>query len=554
MIWLALLAACNKDDAADSGEAEVCPLPAAEIPACGSGAVARGSVIPGPADPGWDSALDARAAAVDRQAVGVTSFAAGTSTEVVVYDEGKRAALSEWIASGEGLTYGGDLAADVDYWSKVAGAYGGVNIAADAFRYGALRDEGADCDQVEEARVRLLAALDTLHMAQAITGVEGVIARGFATTALPGTGADVETTPLFDEDGDPLPEEKNNGTWREDSSGLYPELRWEDSCSRDQYIGWIAGMGAAWEVIFDDPSIGDRYRQRLQEDALALALSLMVERESGYDMEIMDADGRMTYHGILHQESFDRTYLPDGENSLNAVMGLGIIAVLELIADSEEVSAYLDEQLIADRELPRITGDWLRAQILLGTSTNYSNVNMAFIGGWLSDRYVCDEEARAEVGRGLVDLYGSPGSGEREPSEQDQALYDLVYAMSLGGATARASGGESPDEAAITKVIDVLTRFRPAPFWNEAINSCDDAEIEAGECTLENGEVVGIIGYSGHNDTLVADTPIPMEIRPPSNYYWRSDPYAPNGDGDGTALYPSVDWRFVYWAGRWARR
>jgi len=297
----------------------------------------------------------------------------------------------------------------VSAWRKVAGAYAGVGIAADAFRYGALRDEGADCDEVEQARVHVRRSLEALHLAVAITGEQGVIARSFARRDLPGTGPGIETTPLFDADGLPLPTEKDNGTWREDhSGGLYPDVVWEDSCSRDQYVGWVVGFAALWEVIGADPTFPDDVKERLQRDAAVLARALMQVGGQGYDLEIHDADGRVTYHGYLHEEAIERTYLTGFENGFHALMALGIVAGLAYVAEQPDIDAYLQDRLI------------------------------------------------------------------------------------LAG--------------------------------------------------------------SGHNDELVAEDPLPMRIRPGSNYHWRSNPYRVNGGGDGSRLLSGVDFRIAYWMARWMRR
>ena len=45
-----------------------------------------------------------------------------------------------------------------------------------------------------------------------------------------GTPGDGKRSPLFDA-GEPLPAEKNNGTWQADNSGHYEGYIWEDSCS-----------------------------------------------------------------------------------------------------------------------------------------------------------------------------------------------------------------------------------------------------------------------------------------------------------------------------------
>lgn len=46
-----------------------------------------------------------------------------------------------------------------------------------------------------------------------------------------------------------------------------------------------------------------------------------------------------------------------------------------------------------------------------------------------------------------------------------------------------------------------------------------------------------------------------MRVRPRSNYYWRSNPYAPNDSAveSDSVLLSTVDFRVAYWLGRWLR-
>jgi hypothetical protein len=111
-----------------------------------------------------------------------------------------------------------------------------------------------------------------------------------------------------------------------------------------------------------------------------------------------------------------------------------------------------------------------------------------------------------------------------------------------------------PDEAALARGIETLKEFKFPPFWDEPVENCDPDEIASGICTLGDGTPVKLLGNVGWNDDLVADKPIPMRARPASNYYWRSNPYKPNGEGGGEGLLPGVDFRVAYWTGRWARR
>jgi hypothetical protein len=64
---------------------------------------------------------------------------------------------------------------------------------------------------------------------------------------------------------------------------------------------------------------------------------------------------------------------------------------------------------------------------------------------------------------------------------------------------------------------------------------------------------LSLLGYVGRGDKLVSREPVPMRVRPPSNYYWRSNPYEPNSEGDTDRLLGAVDFRYAYWLGRWTR-
>jgi hypothetical protein len=543
----------------DAGGGRPCAPEPVVAPACGQGPVARDGLLPGPADPGYDEALAQQAWRLERQYHTFNAHGTGVNTEVVVPRDATsaRADILAFLEQDDGWdfqAYAGRPVTDVvSAWRKVAGAYAGVGIAADAFRYGVLRDEGADCDEVEQARIHVRRSLEALHLAVAITGEQGVIARGFARRDLPGTGPGIETTPLFDADGLPLPTEKDNGTWREDNSGgLYPDVVWEDSCSRDQYVGWVVGFAALWEVIGADPTFPDDVKERLQRDAAALARSLMQVGKQGYDLEIPDADGRVTYHGYLHEEAIERTYLTGFENGFHALMALGIVAGLAYVAEQPDIDAYLQDRLILARDLPGIARRFA-GMMDLGLRTNFSNYNMLFAGGWLASRYLCDDPARATVNEALWHaVYEQPGE-DRQPAEQAQSLFDFVYVAARAGGTAVAPLGADVDEQALARGVQTLRELAEAPYYEPSRINCDATEIQAGVCEAVDGSAL-ILAGSGHNDELVAEDPLPMRIRPGSNYHWRSNPYRVNGGGDGSRLLSGVDFRIAYWMARWMRR
>ena len=101
--------------------------------------------------------------------------------------------------------------------------------------------------------------------------------------------------------------------------------------------------------------------------------------------------------------------------------------------------------------------------------------------------------------------------------------------------------------------MQTLHDFRAPPYWDEAIINCDETEIATGICVLLDGTQVEVLGEVGRNNDLITREPIPAAVRPPSNYHWRSNPYRPNGGGDGSRMNPGVDFRYAYWYGRFVR-
>ena len=92
-----------------------------------------------------------------------------------------------------------------------------------------------------------------------------------------------------------------------------------------------------------------------------------------------------------------------------------------------------------------------------------------------------------------------------------------------------------------------------------ATEDCPPSEkvVEVTECVAPDGTEFTVVGCYGWKGTLIAEEPVPMAIRPASNYHWRSNPYKPNSGGVhgevGGQFLPAVDFRIAYWLGRWAK-
>lgn len=565
----ALALACgDASETTDPGPADPGPPPF-DPPACGSLEYAWRGLIPGPGEDGFDAELEAKARRIERSWQTFNANAMGLNTDVTVAlaNTDDRAAIETWLRDHDDwdfATFSAKTPQDViTSQHKVAGLYAGVGAAADAFRYAVLRDQGYPCDEVAQARTHLLRAIEGLHTAVAITGAPGVIVRGLARKDLSGDG-ETPTTPLFDGDGKPLPEVKNNGTWREDFSegGQYPDLIWEDSVSRDMYVGWVAAYASVWEVIRDDPAFDQALKDRLRADALAVARQLMVVRDTGYDLEIPDADGRTTLHGWLNEANIDgQVYLEGFENGFHATMALGIVAAWVFITDDPELKAWLHDDLIGRRQFPRIIAEQAGVLLDMGYKSNYSNYNMAFTGIWLAFRYLDDPTALATLRTAVRDqMYARPGEN-RQPDEIGYSFYDFIYAAGRAGMNPWWPMATEPETDAVERGVTTLREYSDAPYWDfgkvhcpEAVCDCENTSVESSACVALDGTELTVLGCIGRNCDLITLEPIPMRTLGPSNYHWRSNPYRPNREGSGAALLPAVDFRIAYWMGRHFRR
>lgn len=519
------------------------------------------SLIPGPKETGHDDKLSALADKYDRGYHAIFTPATGLNTEVVVgldrtEDRDRIKSFlhgSEWEIE---KSAGKPVREVIESWGQTAGAYGGVGVAADAFRYGVLRDRSFPGAEVDRARGHVLRGLEGMIRVIEITGVPGVIARGIMSKGFPGSES-VQTilVPLFDKDGKPLPAEKDNGTWRADNSGKYPGYIWVDSCSRDQYMGWMVGLAGAWEVIRADESFPSKVKDALRTHARSLANELSKIRSDGLDLQIPDADGRTTYHGYLHEKYMDRTFLGLPRNGAHAAMAIGALAALAYVADDPGVDAYLYEELLGKRQLATVVRDYVQV-VDMGAYSNFSTYNMVFAGAWLSFRYLKPEaeEARKALEVGLDQGLYNPEGKKRQPVEHKHSFFDFTYVAGMAGGSVWSRPERKPDEAAIQRGLETLGEFPEPPYWEIRRDNCDDAEIAAKVCTGIDGTTLHLLGDVGWNQEQVAREQVPMRIRPPSNYHWRDNPYKVNGGGDGTRLLSGVDFRFAYWIGRWTQR
>jgi hypothetical protein len=543
----------DADGDVDDGYTELVP----SWPACDTGEYSARYLIAGPKEAAYDATLAQKADRYDRQfhIFAAYPYSGTTDASVLVADTEDRDLITAFLTESDSWDFesysGGKTPEDViDGWFKTAGLYAGMGIVADALKYQTLRDQGAPCADVDRARETLKKSLDFLHVAFTVGGTPGVVARGLVRRDVPGFAASVETLPLKDENGDPLPATKNNGEWREDVSGEYPGWVWEDSCSRDMLLGWAAAIGVGMEVIRYDESFDETLKDRIRSDAKGVLDGLRTVRESGYDLELIDADGRTTLHGYLNERAIEsQIYSDNFENGFYSLMALGIVSAFAYASDDPSAWDYLYNELIEARELPRIALEH-PTYINMGASSNFSNYSMAFSSAWLAMRYIGHAEARRQIIEATnVGLYDTPGE-TYQPVGAKMSLYDFTVAYGDTNASIFALPQAAPRPQPVADGLETLNAYVTPPYWDLAVVNCDEDELASGQCELLNGDQVEVYDEGGRKGSTVCDVPVPKEIRRPSNYEWRSNPYEPNGGGDGSNLLSGVDFRIAYWIGR----
>jgi hypothetical protein len=432
----------------------------------------------------------------------------------------------------------------------------------------ALKAEGAPEAALAAARRDVVRALDTVHVVHVITGIPQGMARGVwryrtEDPADPPVPGDVPTlVPLFDPQGKPLPPDpKTNGTDRADNSGgVLPAdtWYWQDSCSKDQLVGWVAAMATLYDAALADPAIDQALVEAIRKDACEVSAGFREHHDFvamdgntyGYDLVIMDPDGRPTKHHDLNPAIIDgQIYLPPDEpqtNVFNLVMALGIMKGLYHVCGDEASEAFLYDEMMKRRGYLDAVPDGPGADgvdyVYMGVKTNFSNVNMIAIALFLNLWFEADDAVAARVR-----AYMQHGWWDRKGVRQAARRAKQPYFHAFWLATTDAG----TDATIAAEAASLLKAFRLDPYVSAERINCDEAELAKRECVAVDGKtVIKVSKDRNRGDWPIAEEPLDPSIRPPSNFDARTDPFEVNGGG-GRGLNPGGDLHAAYWLLRW---
>ncbi len=443
------------------------------------------------------------------------------------------------------------------------GLRGGGAVPGTAFRYMTLKREGASDTELEIARRDVVRAIETLHVVTVITGEPGRVARGVQRLEpenpddppLP-FGDRREPLPLADEEGRPLPLVKNNGAPRADNSGgLLPEghWSWEDSCSKDQLIGWLMAMVTLYDAARDDPDIDQALVRRMEDDARAIGAMLREKQtfttilgdEEEYDLIIMDADGRPTYHHDLNPFILEGLYFPQGKqqfNTFNLFMAVGALRALLHVSGCPELEEFFYDELMERRgylEMMAGTRGTGIDYLFVNEETNFSNVNMIAIALFLAIYTESDPQVLAVLRQHMEERFWNVPDTRQSARNLKQPYFMALY-------TAMTERGT--DLEVVAEAANLLMEWPLAPYLATERINCDEEEIEAGSCLAIDGETtLELSPAPGRGGHVVALAPLPPRIRPASNFDARSDPFRVNGGDGGQRMMPGGDLLAAYW-------
>lgn len=285
----------------------------------------------------------------------------------------------------------------------------GGYVAAEGFRLAVTGDP--------EAADNLKRSLEALHRAQAITGVKGLLARGFWKASDPAHG--------------PTTFQLRHG------EGEFAGYDYVTETSRGQYISVMFGYGVAYDFLKDE-----KVKAMVRQDVADIANHIW-----DHGLKIVDQDGKPTQYGKIEAGPFY------GYNAMIALNFFRLAARITGDSHFEDVH----------RQLIKRYYDQYVAAMIAGFSdvTKYYNYNLAAMSLYHLLGLESDRKIRRHYETGFD--YG----WWRWVKDDDQSFFNFIYAA--------VRGGQDKDRA-IERAIDTLARFpEQLPFHAPRVINSDKA-------------------------------------------------------------------------------
>ena len=352
----------------------------------------------------------------------------------------------------------------------------GIYLASQALRLAATGNPAA-----KEQVIRTLGALEIL---MDVSGKRGLLARHFT------------------------PHDTLRAGWPQ--SRTLPAYDWKPDVSKDQYAGFVHGLGVAFALV-DDPAL----RGKVAALAAAAADHLMEN-----DLRIMDADGRPTTYGNLSGR-FAGVF-PMG---INALIALSISKLAAVSAGQEPYTGFYSRLI----ETGYASVAHWAYMAPLGIN-NGVNENMGYLA--LYPLLLLEKDPRI--------LERLKSGGRRtwgHVKDERNAFFAFVHA----GAVERGAGGD-PGSAA-----------EAARAGRDALREFPESKIELPVDLTRPGFDFPRAFLNSRKCLPRTTSAIPLYLRPRSSSMWASDPYRLVGSltRRGERENAGMDYLLAYWMGRY---
>jgi hypothetical protein len=382
----------------------------------------------------------------------------------------------------------------------------GIYLASQAFRFAATSDPAA--------RHQVLRALDGLRTLHDVTGCRGLLARYISPTGRrPGDGGPSSEQPADSSlDGtrrmaDATGAEDDDKAWR--PSTAMPGFAWRGDVSKDQYAGFIHGLGVALALV-PDPEV----RARVAELSSAAADHL-----EAHHMKLIDANGQRTTHGNL------AGYIAGVPIGVNSLIALAIAKVAAVSTGEARYEAFYDRLVRA--QYPE-AAYWAHFTVL--GVVNRVNDNMSYLALYP----ILLLETRKDV---LSTLRSAEARTWRAVCRDRNAFFAFVHASQ-----AARSGGDEPDG---------LPPGREE--GRESLREFPEDKLEWPVDLTREGFLFERSFLNTRKGDPRAVEGVPLYLRSRSSSFWASDPFRLVGNLARTGDHETAggDYLLAYWMGRY---
>ena len=401
------------------------------------------------------------------------------------YQEG----IEQFFQTSEGLLQYRRRTDDTDnpsYGNLADGCFhSGMYLASQALRYATTADPGA--------REQIILTLEGLRLLSEVSGKHGLLARHYS--------------PAGTVTGDPrwLP------------SPTHPAYEWRSDVSKDQYAGYIHGLGVTAALV-EDPEI----RATVAELSAAVADHLIEN-----DLRIVDSDGEPTTFGDL-----DGRFLGMVPIGVNALVTLAIAKVAAVTNDDPRYTSF-HADLVASGYAD--LSYWAHVS-LLGF---YKRVNdhMGYLA--LVPLLLLEKDPK---------IVAALRRGERRSwshmSHEHNAFFAFVHAALVGEVQ------DGDDGLQASSVVAPQTVVR---HGLEALRQFPENKVQWPIDLTREGFDFSYAWIRGDHCAPKSTRPVPLYLRSRSSNFWGSDPYrlVANLQGDGNVDSSGQDYLLAYWLGRY---